>query len=158
MRVRLALQRLGYRVAYRGLRVYWFLLRPSTSGVKCVLTDRGRVLLVRHTYGDRRWDLPGGTLRHGEDPERAVRREMAEELGLELGELVSLGSLQIRVDHRNDRLHCFQAELREPALTLELAELSAAQWFSREQLPRELARFVGPVLARAGGRWASSAR
>jgi 8-oxo-dGTP pyrophosphatase MutT (NUDIX family) len=148
VRVTLALHRLGYRLAYRALRAYWFLLRPSTSGVKCVLTDGDRVLLVRHTYGDRRWDLPGGTLKPGEDPEQAARREIAEELGLELAELISLGELRVRADHRDDLLHCFQAEMRDPPLALELAELSTAVWFSRRQLPDQLARFVRPILAR----------
>jgi len=149
MSLGLALHRLGYRIAYRGLRLYWFVFRPATSGVKCLLTDGDRVLLVRHTYGDRRWDLPGGTLRSGEHPEQTARREMAEELGVELGELTHLGALQVRVDHRRDRLHCFRAELPRAALTLDLAELSAAQWFRRDQLPDQLARFVRPILGRA---------
>jgi len=142
-------KRLGYRVAYRLLRAYWFLLRPSTNGVKCVLTNGDEVLLVRHTYGDRRWDLPGGALRASEDPEQAARREMAEELGIELAGLRSLGALEARVDHRNDHLHCFHAELNAPVIRLELAELSAARWFPREQLPAQVARFVKPILARA---------
>ena len=142
------LLRLGYRVAYRGLQIYWYVFRPSTNGVKCVLTDGDRVLLVRHTYGDRRWDLPGGTLRRGEDPADGARREMAEELGVELGELTWLGSLQVRAYHREDRLHCFRAELDGTPITLELAELSAAEWFPRGEIPAQVARFVGPILAR----------
>ena len=40
------------RIAYAGLRTYWFLApAPSVVGVKCVLTDGDDVLLVRHTYG-----------------------------------------------------------------------------------------------------------
>jgi 8-oxo-dGTP pyrophosphatase MutT (NUDIX family) len=148
MRAQLAIRRLGYRVAHRALRVYWFLFHPTTRGVKCLLTDGDRVLLVRHTYGDRRWDLPGGTVRRGENPAEAARREMAEELGVELDELIWLGALDAKVDHRNDRLNCFQAELRDPPLTLELAELSAAEWFPREELPRQLARLVRPILSR----------
>ncbi|HEU4571405.1 MAG TPA: hypothetical protein VFR93_01865, partial [Candidatus Limnocylindrales bacterium] len=57
-----ALLRLGYRVAYRALNAYAFFRRPQVRGVMCVVSDgRGRILLVRHTYGDRRaWELPGG--------------------------------------------------------------------------------------------------
>jgi 8-oxo-dGTP pyrophosphatase MutT (NUDIX family) len=144
----LSLHRLGYRVAYQGLQVYRLLLRPTTRGVKCVLTDGDRVLLVRHTYGDRRWDLPGGTLSTGEDPERAARREMAEELGIELGAVRSLGMIHARLNHGADELHCFQSELPERRLTLELAELQAARWFPRTRLPDDLARYVRRVLAR----------
>ena len=47
MRVR----RAGYRLAYRMLTIWWFVRRPPTAGVKCLLTSGSEVLLVRHTYG-----------------------------------------------------------------------------------------------------------
>jgi ADP-ribose pyrophosphatase YjhB (NUDIX family) len=48
-----------------------------------VVTRRGRVLLARRAnppYAGL-WDLPGGFLEAGETPERALRRELREELG-----------------------------------------------------------------------------
>ncbi len=48
--------------------------------------EGGRVLLCRVAPGERhagRWMLPGGGLEFGEDPADAVRRELAEETGLE---------------------------------------------------------------------------
>jgi 8-oxo-dGTP pyrophosphatase MutT (NUDIX family) len=152
MKLPVPVRRVGYRVAYWLLRVYWFLLRPRVSGVKCLLTDGDLVLLVRHTYGDRRWDLPGGTMRRREQPIAAARREIAEELGIEVDEWESLGELSSYVYFRHDRLYCFQAELRDPELTLDLGELSVARWFPRDQLPDKPARFVQPVLARAGAK------
>jgi hypothetical protein len=56
--VTLMLRRLGYRVAYRVLQAFWFVARPSKQGVKCLVTCHDRVLLVRHTYGNRSWDVP----------------------------------------------------------------------------------------------------
>ena len=51
--------RLGYRVAYRLLQLWTFLRRPEVSGTMVAVLDGDRVLLVRHTYGDRRrWELP----------------------------------------------------------------------------------------------------
>ena len=52
------LQRLAFRCAFVVLFVYRFIVRPSLHGVKCVLTSSGTVLLVRHTYGPKRWELP----------------------------------------------------------------------------------------------------
>lgn len=43
----------------------------------------GRVLLVNPTYKPG-WDLPGGMAEANEPPERAVKRELREELGLEI--------------------------------------------------------------------------
>src|ERR1700734_2481734 len=74
-------RRLAYRVAAQLLRFLRPLVPIDWGGVKCVLTDGDRVLLVRHTYGSRQWDLPGGGRHRGERSIDAARREMHEELG-----------------------------------------------------------------------------
>jgi 8-oxo-dGTP pyrophosphatase MutT (NUDIX family) len=49
-----------------------------------LFTDRaGRILLVKPNYRDH-WSLPGGLLEHGEAPQAGCRREVAEELGLQI--------------------------------------------------------------------------
>src|SRR6059058_1994641 len=72
--------RVGFQAAVPLLQLMWFFTRPRSAGVRCVLRHEGSVLLVRHTYGDRDWMLPGGRVQHGEDPADTARREMAEEL------------------------------------------------------------------------------
>ena len=58
--------------------------RRTHLGAAAVIFDRnGRVLLVRHTYGRRGWELPGGGRRPKESLEQAVFREVREELGVE---------------------------------------------------------------------------
>src|ERR1700689_4927909 len=47
-----------------------------------LFVDRGRILLVRKTYGNG-WDIPGGYVDRGESPVAACEREIREELGLE---------------------------------------------------------------------------
>ena len=49
--------------------------------VKGVLQIGGKFCLLQNERGE--WELPGGRLEAGEDPEAACRREIAEELGLE---------------------------------------------------------------------------
>lgn len=143
--------RLGYRSAYAALRVYWFARRPQVDGVKCVLTDRDRVLLVQHTYGDRGWDLPGGSLKRGELPIEAARREMDEELGVVIDDWVPLGRLLANMHHRRDTMHCFRAELRDSHITMDQGELAAVKWFSRRDLPADLGENVRRILARTAG-------
>ena len=143
------MRRLGYRFAYAGLRLYWLLIRPELRGVKCVLTDGERVLLVRHTYGHRGWDLPGGSVKRGEAPEAAARREMNEELGLSIDNWQPLGEFALTIDHHRDTVNCFQAELADPVLTLDLGELAAASWFPRQALPGDLGRYARGILKQA---------
>src|SRR5882762_9485356 len=54
-----------------------------------VITDsHGRVLLLKHRFrpGDS-WGMPGGFIEVGEQPEEALRRELREEIGLEVEQL-----------------------------------------------------------------------
>ncbi|MFZ0091568.1 MAG: NUDIX domain-containing protein [Solirubrobacteraceae bacterium] len=143
------LQRLGYRLAYRILQAFWFIARPDKHGVKCLVCDRELVLLVRHTYGRRAWDVPGGSIKRQESPLSAARREMSEELGLDEVGWVEIGEFHGRLDHRRDTIHCFGAQLSRPALVLDAGELATAQWFARGQLPDDLAPYAPPVIALA---------
>jgi 8-oxo-dGTP pyrophosphatase MutT (NUDIX family) len=57
--------------------------RRTHLGAAAVIFDRdSRVLLVRHSYGRRGWELPGGGRRSKESLEQAVLREVREELGV----------------------------------------------------------------------------
>src|SRR2546422_11138455 len=87
------LARRGYRLAYALLRVYWFVARPHKRGVRCVVRRGGELLLVRHSYGDRGWMLPGGRLKRGETPAEGARRGIRQELGADLS-----GRRQLRTE------------------------------------------------------------
>jgi 8-oxo-dGTP diphosphatase len=147
MPLSLQARRVAIRIAYAGLRTYWFLLRPRIVGVKCILTHGDEVLLVRHTYGSRAWDLPGGTVKRREAPRDAARREMHEELGRRIDDWTSLGELNVNTNHHEDNLHLFVARVDDPALELDLVELAEAGWFPRDALPSDVGRYVRPIMA-----------
>ncbi len=142
MQLRIRLLRLGYRTAYLGLRVWWFLARPPAVGVKCLLFDGDRVLLVRHTYGPSRWEVPGGSIKRGEAPLQAARREVAEELGLDIDGWRELGVVSGPNAHRYETLHCYAAEVHSPQLTLARGEIAEARWFPRAELPPKVRRYA----------------
>ncbi|HEY5189416.1 MAG TPA: NUDIX domain-containing protein [Solirubrobacteraceae bacterium] len=140
-------RRLAYRAAYRVLQVVWVVLRPEVRGVKCLITHGDQILLVRHTYGPRDWDLPGGTMRRGEPPQQTAAREMNEELGIEDADWIEAGKIRGREGHRNDHIHCFTTELATPQVTPDPVELDAVRWFPRGSLPAELSRYVRPIVS-----------
>ena len=52
----------------------------GTTGV--FFNDKNEVLLLKHTYREISWSLPGGYLKAGEHPEEGLEREIKEESGL----------------------------------------------------------------------------
>ena len=79
------------RLLYLGFRIYCFIFRPKTLGVRVMLIQNGGVLLVRQTYLPG-WYLPGGGVDRGETLDEAARREAREEVGAELGALQLVGA------------------------------------------------------------------
>ena len=148
MSISVRIRRLGFQFAHAVLRIWWLVRRPAMYGVKCIVSNGDYLVLVRHAYGSHAWDLPGGGIKRGERPLDAARREMAEELGIETDDWRSLGEAWATVYHRRDTLYCFQAEVRSRELSVELAELTDARWFPRDELPRDLGKYVRRVLAR----------
>jgi 8-oxo-dGTP pyrophosphatase MutT (NUDIX family) len=140
------IRRFAYRVAYRLLEVAWLLRGRAMRGVKCVLTDSDRVLLVRHSYGPRVWTVPGGAIRPREPPDVTATREIREELGIAVPTWRPLGELTMAIDGRRDTVDCFHAEVGCPLLMLAPAEILAAEWFERGALPHDVSPWVAPLL------------
>jgi 8-oxo-dGTP diphosphatase len=84
----------------------------TTEVVAGVIRDRrGRILLARRTEGRDLaglWEFPGGKLEVGESPEAALKRELREELGIE----IEMGAPLIRVPqaypHKRLRLDVYE--------------------------------------------------
>ena len=115
--------------------------------MKCVVRDGDRVLFVRHTYGDRgAWELPGGSRRSSEAPATAIRREMREELGIELVALRELGQVEVAGSHKRTRMDCFEARTGGAILRLADAELAEARWAPLHAPPRPLGPDAAAVL------------
>jgi ADP-ribose pyrophosphatase YjhB (NUDIX family) len=151
-RLPVPVRRRVFRVGYVALQCWWMVRRPHTAGVKLVLRRGDDVLLVRHTYGRRAdWDLPGGFINDGEDPQDAVLRELAEEVGLIAQRPVALGVIQLRSSGRRDTVHCFAAELHGGPTGPEIdrGEIAQARWFARDALPGETSPYTRRMVARA---------
>ena len=63
----------------------WLQARYTAGVIGVVYNDSGQILLVEHAFHPKNaWGLPGGWLGHLESPSTALKRELIEELGLEL--------------------------------------------------------------------------
>lgn len=91
-------------------------LYPHTA-VAVVVTHEGRVLFGQRKdeLGNFQWQLPGGWIKNGENPESAARREVEEETGLKLDrlDLVAVTNNVFSAQKHSISI-CFEAECKNP--------------------------------------------
>jgi ADP-ribose pyrophosphatase YjhB (NUDIX family) len=123
------------------LRHYWRRWRKvPIAGVSVVVTNlSGDVLLLKHSYGPAVWSLPGGGLGRGEDPLEAARREVREELGVELTRIDLVGTLEEVLSGSPHTAHIFTGICdRQPRP--DRREVTEARFFPSHSLPEPLGR------------------
>ena len=119
-----------------------FLIRRATPsfhvGAICVVERAdGHMLLVRQSYRRDGWGFPGGLLRRREEPADAARRELREELGIDV-ELEGMPVVVIDPEMRRVDV-VFNARLAEgsaePERSPHSPEITDARWFPPDGLP-----------------------
>src|SRR4029434_1460962 len=100
-----------YAVGYPLAVAYLHLRQRRTTSVLVVVCCGDQVLLVRHPYGRSQWMPPGGGVKRAEEPDAPARREVREEVGIDLGALITHGVLHGRCEGRRDTTWVFSAEV-----------------------------------------------
>jgi len=102
----------------RGQRLDVEIVRHPGSVVLIPVTDAGEIVLVRqyrHALGRWVWELPAGSLKHGEDPEQAAIRECHEEIGLIPSRMERLGAFFPTPGYCDEEMNYYRATgLRAP--------------------------------------------
>ena len=113
-----------------------------------IVTDsRGRVLLLKHRFRPGSgWGLPGGFIEHGEQPEEALRRELREEIGLEVEQLRLFTVRAFKKPKQVEIVFMAQAIGSPEELSFEIQE---AGWFLQGEFPSELPRDQTALIKRA---------
>ena len=116
------------------------LIKRMTVGVRAVLLDGRKVLLVRHTYTPG-WQFPGGGVEPGETAEESAAREVQEETGFTVTGPMELFGLYHNVNPATNRDHVAVYICRDftAAPTFQRSrEIAAGQWFEVDNLPDDV--------------------
>lgn len=102
--------------------------------VAAVIMKEGKVFATQRGYGEFKngWEFPGGKVEAGESPEEALRREIREELEVE----VNVGDLIDTIEYDYPAFHlsmkCYACTIAGGSP--HLLEHEAARWLSADQL------------------------
>lgn len=102
--------------------------------VAAVIMNEGKVFATQRGYGEFKdgWEFPGGKVEAGESPEEALRREIREELEVE----VNVGDLIDTIEYDYPAFHlsmkCYACTIAGGSP--HLLEHEAARWLSADQL------------------------
>lgn len=103
-----------------------------------IFNDAGEVLLLKHRFRmGNGWGIPGGFLEPGEQPEEALRRELREEVGLEVERVELISTRSFKKPRQVEILFRCRANAEVKSQTI---EVERAGWFSVESLPAGLSR------------------
>lgn len=126
-RVPRVLRRLTMRVTHA---------RFTVTAAAIVVDKQGRVLLLKHRFRPGTgWGIPGGFIEAGEQPDQAVRRELREEVGLELAGVEVVTTRAFKKPRQIEIV--FRCRPEGDALP-QSVEIRKASWFSIDSLPEGL--------------------
>jgi 8-oxo-dGTP diphosphatase len=116
---------------------------PPVVGVGAIVLRQGKLLLGKRmgSHGAGCWAPPGGHLEFGETVEACARREVLEECGLELEDLVPgpyTSDVFLEVQKHFVTLFVVARGARGEPQLLEPTKCAEWRWFGWDELPRPL--------------------
>lgn len=124
------------RILYSLRKIYQFIVRPINLGVRVMLIQNGKVLLVRHVYQDG-WFMPGGGMKREETLEQAARRECYEEVGVEMRNIELFGIFSNFAEWKSDHITLFLSE-NFTMTDKKDSEIAEKKFFPLDDLPKSL--------------------
>lgn len=121
--------------------------RFTVTAGALIFNDAGEILLLKHRFrAGSGWGLPGGFLNSGEQPLDALKRELQEEIGMEVEDAEVFAARSFRKPRQVEVLfRCRATGVAKPRTM----EIERAEWFSLASLPDGLPRDQRLLVERA---------
>lgn len=108
--------------------------KKITNVVAAIILKDGKYFATQRGYGEWKdwWEFPGGKIKQGEKPKDALKREICEELNIE----IEVGDLLTTVEYDYPKfhliMHCYICSIKSGQPTL--LEHEDARWLSSDEL------------------------
>ncbi|HZJ71633.1 MAG TPA: NUDIX domain-containing protein [Planctomycetota bacterium] len=129
----------------RCLRCGWIFYDNPVPAAGAIIERDGRILLARRgapPYAGT-WDVPGGFVEAGEHPERALRRELREELGVAPRSVRFAGFYTDTYGPGGLPLMAIIYTAQVTGRPRAASDVSEVAWFPRDRLPLHTVGFPG---------------
>jgi 8-oxo-dGTP diphosphatase len=103
-------------------------LGDTTTSAKAFFLKEGKVLLVKPTGSEDRYDIPGGKIKFGESKEQGVHRECLEEIGLKIKK-----AKYIDKDYTRDKIYFLVTDW-SGEIVLQVEEIEKYRWVPIERV------------------------
>lgn len=102
--------------------------------VAAIIRKGDKLFATQRGYGDFKdwWEFPGGKIEPGETPEKALKREICEELSTKISVDEFLCTVEYDYPQFHLTMHCYFCSLLTKSLHLN--EHEAAHWLSPDEL------------------------
>ncbi|MEX0933956.1 MAG: NUDIX hydrolase [Candidatus Paceibacterota bacterium] len=146
MVIKILFVRLFFKIILPLRRLYWFIFRPKTLGVKTLIEHDRKYLFIKNAYGLKKWTFPGGGVKRNEKPEDAAKREVLEEVNIQLPNLSYIGEYRSTREYKRDIVYCYYASVKDDNYKLYPMEVEDAEWLTLDKIPHYKSFAVDEIL------------
>lgn len=127
-------------------KIYCYFFRPESLGVKVVVENNNKILMVKIGYAHKKWTFVGGGVKKGESFEKAGIRELEEEVGMKTKNLIEMGEYSSDSNYKKNIVKCFYLQTDSSFVKIDNFEIIDYGWYDIREIPKECSFAVKKIM------------